>query len=134
MRIDLSEFSVVFLVSFCWNNWLLLAGMCAFDIFQVIKTHLRNMVIVPEMIGSIVGVYNGKTFNQVEIKVNTWGMASTFFRLKLQLVCHLNIIFSLQKHVLFSIFCRVKVELWKKSLFRSHPRAQKTLNYVADQL
>ena len=33
------------------------------------KTHLRDMVIVPEMIGSIVGVYNGKTFNQVEIKV-----------------------------------------------------------------
>ena len=27
------------------------------------------MVIVPEMIGSIVGVYNGKTYNQVEIKV-----------------------------------------------------------------
>lgn len=27
------------------------------------------MVIVPEMIGSIVGVYNGKVFNQVEIKV-----------------------------------------------------------------
>ena len=26
-------------------------------------------MIVPEMIGSIVGVYNGKTFNQVEIKV-----------------------------------------------------------------
>ncbi|WAQ98960.1 RS15-like protein, partial [Mya arenaria] len=35
---------------------------------EVVKTHLRNMVIVPEMIGSIVGVYNGKTFNQVEIK------------------------------------------------------------------
>jgi len=33
-----------------------------------IKTHLRDMVIVPEMIGSIVGVYNGKTFNQIEIK------------------------------------------------------------------
>ena len=27
------------------------------------------MIIVPEMIGSMVGVYNGKTFNQVEIKV-----------------------------------------------------------------
>ena len=26
------------------------------------------MIIVPEMNGSIVGVYNGKTFNQVEIK------------------------------------------------------------------
>merc|ERR1712002_1065676 len=34
----------------------------------VFKTHLRDMIIVPEMIGSIVGVYNGKTFNQVEIK------------------------------------------------------------------
>jgi len=28
------------------------------------------MIVVPEMIGSIVGVYNGKTFNQVEIKVS----------------------------------------------------------------
>jgi len=35
---------------------------------DVVKTHLRNMVVVPEMTGSIVGVYNGKTFNQVEIK------------------------------------------------------------------
>jgi small subunit ribosomal protein S15e len=26
------------------------------------------MVIVPEMIGSMIGVYNGKTFNQVEVK------------------------------------------------------------------
>ncbi|KAI9204304.1 ribosomal protein S19-domain-containing protein [Polychytrium aggregatum] len=33
-----------------------------------VKTHLRNMIIVPEMIGSVVGVYNGKVFNQVEIK------------------------------------------------------------------
>jgi small subunit ribosomal protein S15e len=35
---------------------------------EVVKTHLRDMIIVPEMIGSMVGVYNGKTFNQVEIK------------------------------------------------------------------
>ena len=35
----------------------------------VVKTHLRNMLIVPEMVGSVVGIYNGKTFNQVEIKV-----------------------------------------------------------------
>ena len=32
---------------------------------EPVRTHLRNMIIVPEMIGSIVGVYNGKTFNQV---------------------------------------------------------------------
>ena len=36
----------------------------------VVKTHLRNMIILPDMIGSIVGVHNGKTFNQVEIKVS----------------------------------------------------------------
>merc|ERR1711970_210060 len=35
---------------------------------DVVKTHGRNMVVVPEMTGSIVGVYNGKTFNQVETK------------------------------------------------------------------
>lgn len=35
----------------------------------VIKTHLRDMIILPEMVGSIVGVYNGKTFVQVEVKV-----------------------------------------------------------------
>lgn len=35
----------------------------------VVKTHLRNMIVVPEMIGSVVGVHSGKAFNQVEIKV-----------------------------------------------------------------
>eukprot|EP01003_Olkasia_polycarbonata_P000163 NODE_1031_length_626_cov_258.809359_g959_i0.p2 GENE.NODE_1031_length_626_cov_258.809359_g959_i0~~NODE_1031_length_626_cov_258.809359_g959_i0.p2 ORF type:complete len:111 (-),score=21.90 NODE_1031_length_626_cov_258.809359_g959_i0:240-572(-) len=35
---------------------------------EAVKTHLRNMIIVPEMIGSVVGVYNGKVFNAVEIK------------------------------------------------------------------
>ena len=35
---------------------------------EPVKTHLRNMLVVPEMIGSIVGVYNGKSFNNVEIK------------------------------------------------------------------
>lgn len=37
----------------------------------VVKTHLRNMIVVPEMIGSVVGIHSGKTFNQVEIKVST---------------------------------------------------------------
>ena len=34
---------------------------------KVVKTHLRNAVIVPDMIGGIIGVYNGKEFSQVEI-------------------------------------------------------------------
>uniref|UniRef100_A0A2R8Z6I9 40S ribosomal protein S15 n=1 Tax=Pan paniscus TaxID=9597 RepID=A0A2R8Z6I9_PANPA len=35
---------------------------------EVVKAHLRDMIILPKMVGSMVGVYNGKTFNQVEIK------------------------------------------------------------------
>ena len=40
---------------------------------DAIRTHLRNTVIVPEMIGSVIGVYNGKTFNQVEVKPDMVG-------------------------------------------------------------
>lgn len=39
----------------------------------VVKTHLRNMIVVPEMIGSVVGIYNGKVFNTVEIKAEMVG-------------------------------------------------------------
>jgi len=35
---------------------------------KTIKTHTRDMIIVPEMIGSVVGVYNGKAFTSVECK------------------------------------------------------------------
>lgn len=39
----------------------------------VVKTHLRDMVVVPEMIGSVIGIYNGKIFNTVEIKPEMTG-------------------------------------------------------------
>lgn len=39
----------------------------------VVKTHLRDMLVVPEMIGSVIGIYNGKTFNTVEIKPEMTG-------------------------------------------------------------
>jgi len=35
---------------------------------EVVRTHLRDAIVVPEMVGSMVGVYNGVTFNAVEIK------------------------------------------------------------------
>ena len=35
---------------------------------EVVEIHLKKMVIVPEMIGSIVGFHNGKVFTQVEVK------------------------------------------------------------------
>lgn len=38
-----------------------------------VKTHLRDMVVVPEMIGSVIGIYNGKMFNTVEIKPEMTG-------------------------------------------------------------
>uniref|UniRef100_A0A8C6EI56 40S ribosomal protein S15 n=1 Tax=Microcebus murinus TaxID=30608 RepID=A0A8C6EI56_MICMU len=35
---------------------------------EVVKTHLRDMIILPRMmVGRMVGVYNGKTFNQFSI-------------------------------------------------------------------
>lgn len=37
----------------------------------VVNTHLRNVIIFPDMIGSVVGIYNGQTFNPVDIKVHT---------------------------------------------------------------
>merc|ERR1712039_209799 len=40
---------------------------------EAVKTHLRNMVIVPEMIGSVVGVYNGKQYINVEVKPDMIG-------------------------------------------------------------
>jgi small subunit ribosomal protein S15e len=33
-----------------------------------VKTHLRDMIVMPEMVGSVVAVYNGKQFNTVELK------------------------------------------------------------------
>ncbi|EGX49769.1 ribosomal protein S15 [Orbilia oligospora] len=40
---------------------------------DIVKTHLRNMIVVPEMIGSVIGIYSGKVFNQVEIKAEMVG-------------------------------------------------------------
>ncbi|KAL6989825.1 40S ribosomal protein S15a [Sarracenia purpurea var. burkii] len=53
-----------------------------------VKTHLRNMIIVPEMIGSIIGVYNGKTFNQVEIKPEMIGHYLAEFSISYKPVKH----------------------------------------------
>ena len=41
-----------------------------------VKTHLRDMIIMPEMIGSVIGVYNGKVFNSVEITPPMVGFVS----------------------------------------------------------
>jgi len=40
---------------------------------DTIKTHLRNTIILPEMVASVVGVYNGLNFTQVEVKPDMVG-------------------------------------------------------------
>merc|ERR1712205_91672 len=44
-----------------------------YDKPDVVKTHLLNMLIMPEMIGSVVGVHNGKVFTSVEVKADMVG-------------------------------------------------------------
>jgi len=53
-----------------------------------VKTHLRDMIILPEMIGSVVGVYNGKSFTQVEIKPEMIGHYLGEFSLSYKPVSH----------------------------------------------
>lgn len=40
---------------------------------EIIKTRLRNAIIVPTMVGAIVGVYTGRDYQPVEIKFNMIG-------------------------------------------------------------
>nr|CCA24664.1 40S ribosomal protein S15 putative [Albugo laibachii Nc14] len=53
-----------------------------------IKTHLRNMIIVPEMIGSVVGIYNGKAFYGVEMKAEMIGHYLGEFAISYKPVAH----------------------------------------------
>lgn len=53
-----------------------------------VKTHLRNMIIVPEMIGSVIGVYNGKSFNTIEIKPEMIGHYLAEFSISYKPVKH----------------------------------------------
>ena len=53
-----------------------------------VKTHMRNMLILPEMIGSVVGIHTGKVFNQVEIKVRDENLCTAIY-------CNLGVIFLL---------------------------------------
>jgi len=60
----------------------------ALDKPKAVKTHLRDMIVVPEMIGSVVKVYNGKEFMQVEIKPEMVGHYLGEFAISYQPVKH----------------------------------------------
>eukprot|EP00178_Gracilaria_changii_P002744 TRINITY_DN14023_c0_g1_i1.p1 TRINITY_DN14023_c0_g1~~TRINITY_DN14023_c0_g1_i1.p1 ORF type:complete len:161 (+),score=21.00 TRINITY_DN14023_c0_g1_i1:50-484(+) len=55
---------------------------------DTVKTHLRNMIIVPEMVTSVVGVYNGLNFTQVEIKPDMIGHYLAEFSISYKPVKH----------------------------------------------
>eukprot|EP00827_Trimyema_finlayi_P002586 TRINITY_DN230_c0_g1_i10.p1 TRINITY_DN230_c0_g1~~TRINITY_DN230_c0_g1_i10.p1 ORF type:complete len:172 (-),score=80.46 TRINITY_DN230_c0_g1_i10:179-694(-) len=38
-----------------------------------VKTHLRNAIIMPEMIGSVIAIHNGREFSPIEIKFDMMG-------------------------------------------------------------
>lgn len=40
---------------------------------DTVRTHLRNMIVVPEMIGSVLAVYSGKNWTTVEVKAEMVG-------------------------------------------------------------
>lgn len=55
---------------------------------EVVKTHLRAMIILPRMVGSMVGAYSGKTFNQVEINPEIISHYQGEFSITYKLVKH----------------------------------------------
>ena len=56
---------------------------------EVVKTHLRDMIIVPEMIGSVVGIYNGKVchLHRYGLTMERGGGRWLFVGLVLTFVC-----------------------------------------------
>ena len=38
-----------------------------------VKTHLRDCIVMPEMVGNQVAIYNGKVFTNIEVKFDMIG-------------------------------------------------------------
>ncbi|TNJ29146.1 Ribosomal protein S15 [Giardia muris] len=55
---------------------------------KVIKTHLRDMIIFPEMVGTTISVYNGRQFIPVEIKPPMVGKHLRDYALTYKIVAH----------------------------------------------
>ncbi|ULU12345.1 hypothetical protein L5515_001652 [Caenorhabditis briggsae] len=53
-----------------------------------VKTHLRDMIILPELVGGVIGIYNGKVFNQTEIKPEMIGFYLGEFAISYKPVKH----------------------------------------------
>ncbi|GER41592.1 phosphatidate cytidylyltransferase [Striga asiatica] len=87
----------------------------------LIRTHLRNMIIVPEMIGSVLGVYNGKTFNPVEIKPEMIGHYLAEFSISYKPVRHgrpgIGATHSSRKHAKFQSRVDIRMLSYREEMF-----------------
>ena len=88
---------------------------------DVVKTHLRNMVVVPEMTGSIVGVYNGKVFTQVEIKPEMIGHYLGEFSISYKVTAAQISNFRLLKPFFLPACQARKTRYWSHPLLQIHP-------------
>jgi ribosomal protein S19 len=81
-----------------------------------VKTHLRNMIIVPEMVGSTIAIYNGKVFNLVDIKADMVGNYLGEFSISYRFAIN-NFLYNVVSHQVFrlSVFapCFMSVSLHK---------------------
>lgn len=55
---------------------------------ESIKTHLRDVIVLPSMVGKKIGIYNGKSFDYVEIKPEMIGHYLGEFALTRKRVLH----------------------------------------------
>ena len=85
-------------------NFLLTAACGPLDKPAPVKTHLRNMIIVPDMIGSQVAVYNGKVFNLVLITPEMLGQYLGEFSISYRLVIQFQL-FLLRSDITIIVFC-----------------------------
>mmetsp|Transcript_15603 Transcript_15603/g.13336 ORF Transcript_15603/g.13336 Transcript_15603/m.13336 type:complete len:147 (+) Transcript_15603:109-549(+) len=54
----------------------------------VVKTHMRDAVFLPEMVGNVVGIYTGKEFATVEVKFDMIGQYFGEFGLTYRPISH----------------------------------------------
>lgn len=55
---------------------------------KIPKTHLRNLIILPEMAGKIISIHNGKEYTQIKIDIEMLGHYLGEFALTRKSVAH----------------------------------------------
>jgi len=54
----------------------------------VVRTHLRSMVVLPEFVDNVIGIYNGKEFVEVQVKPEMIGHVLADFSMPKKVVRH----------------------------------------------